>query len=165
MVRIELSTQIAAPVERCFDLARSIELHMASTDFTGERAIAGVTTGLIGFQQTVTWKGHHFGVAITHTSRITEFEPPRYFQDCMLWGAFKSFCHEHYFASRDNGTEMIDVMQFEAPLGFLGRIAESLALERHMRNLLQRRNQCIRKAAESDEWKKYVSDISPIRRA
>ena len=48
MIRIELVTRIAAPIERCFDLARSIDLHMASTDWTGERAIAGVTSELIG---------------------------------------------------------------------------------------------------------------------
>jgi hypothetical protein len=48
MIRIQLTTAIAAPVKRCFDLARSIDLHMASTDWTGEHAIAGVTAGLIG---------------------------------------------------------------------------------------------------------------------
>jgi len=54
MIRIDLVTRIAAPVERCFDLARSIDLHMASTDRTGEQAIAGITSGLIGLEQEVT---------------------------------------------------------------------------------------------------------------
>jgi len=48
MTRIVLLTSIAAPIERCFDLARSIDLHMASTNWSGERAIAGVTSGFIG---------------------------------------------------------------------------------------------------------------------
>jgi hypothetical protein len=39
MVRIELVTNVAAPIERCFDLSRNIDLHMASTDWTGERAM------------------------------------------------------------------------------------------------------------------------------
>jgi len=54
MTRIVLLTSIAAPIERCFDLARSIDLHMASTNWSGERAIAGVTSGLIGAGQEVT---------------------------------------------------------------------------------------------------------------
>ena len=60
MPRIVLHTSIAAPIERCFDLARSIDLHMASTDWSGERAVAGVTSGLIGPGQEVTWRGRHF---------------------------------------------------------------------------------------------------------
>src|SRR5262245_45796803 len=70
MVRIELETLISAPIERCFDLSRSIDLHMASTNWTGERAIAGVTAGLIGAGEQVTWRGRHFGLWITHTSRV-----------------------------------------------------------------------------------------------
>jgi hypothetical protein len=40
-------TLIHAPVGRCFNLSRSIDLHKASTARTGEQAIAGVTAGLI----------------------------------------------------------------------------------------------------------------------
>ena len=45
MVYIQLTTEIAAPIERCFDLSRSIDLHLKSVDNTGEQAIDGVTTG------------------------------------------------------------------------------------------------------------------------
>lgn len=59
---IEITTTVAAPAERVFDLARSIDLHMASTSGTNEQAIAGVTTGLIGADDEVTWRAKHFGV-------------------------------------------------------------------------------------------------------
>jgi hypothetical protein len=65
MIRIQLTTAIAAPIARCFDLSRSVYLHMASTNWTGERAIAGVTAGLIGLGQEVTWSGRDFGFRIT----------------------------------------------------------------------------------------------------
>jgi ligand-binding SRPBCC domain-containing protein len=141
MVRIELVKNIAAPIERCFDLSRSIDLHMASTDWTGERAIAGVTSGLIGLDQEVTWQGRHFGLGIQHTSRITAFDRPWHFQDCMVRGAFRSFCHDHYFESIPGQTRMKDLMVFEAPLGLMGSLLESV-LDRHMRSLLDRRNRC-----------------------
>ena len=48
MPLIELHTEVAAPIERVFDLSRSIDLHVASTAHTGEAAIAGVTSGLLG---------------------------------------------------------------------------------------------------------------------
>jgi ligand-binding SRPBCC domain-containing protein len=157
MIRIELVTRIAAPVEHCFDLARSIDLHMASTDWSGERAIAGVTSGLIGPGQEVTWKGRHFGVLITHTSKITAYERPKHFQDCMVRGRFRSFCHDHFFEGRDGITLMKDVMRFEAPFGVLGLLVERLVLKRHMVRLLLRRNRHIQRVAESDEWQRYLA--------
>ena len=157
MTRIVLLTSIAAPIEHCFDLARSIDLHMASTNWSGERAIAGVTTGLIGPEQEVTWQGRHFGFTLTHRSRITAYERPKYFQDCMVRGRFRRFCHDHYFEARDGGTLMRDEMEFEAPLWPVGKVVEWAVLARHMRSLLERRNQCIRETAESGDWKRYVS--------
>ncbi len=157
MIRIELVTQIAAPVERCFDLARSIDLHMASTEWTGEQAVAGVTSGLIGAEQEVTWKGRHFGFMISHTSRITAFDRPNYFQDCMVRGSFRTFCHGHFFEVRDGVTLMKDEMCFAAPFGVLGSLVERLILKQHMLGLLLRRNQHIRRVAESDDWQRYVA--------
>ena len=157
MVQIELSTSIAAPIERCFDLSRSIDLHIASTRGTGEQAIAGVTSGLIGSGQEVTWSGRHFGRAIHHTSRITAYEFPRYFQDSMIRGAFRSYCHDHYFETREGNTVMKDVVRFAAPYGVLGRVVERLALERHMRRLLERRNLHVKRTAESQLYGKYLT--------
>ena len=128
MIRIDLVTRIAAPVERCFDLARSIDLHMASTDRTGEQAIAGITSGLIGLEQEVTWSGRHFGVLITHTSQITEYDRPRYFQDCMVRGSFRSFFHDHLFERQRwvNSDEGRDALRCAVrSLGIIGREAGS----------------------------------------
>ena len=129
MVHIQLTTEIAAPIERCFDLSRSIDLHLKSVDWSSEQAIAGVTKGLIGSGEEVTWRGRHFGFMITHTSRITAYEFPVYFQDAMLRGAFRSYCHDHYFESRAGGTIMRDDVKFSAPFGILGVLAENLMVE------------------------------------
>ena len=101
---IELSTHINAPLERCFDLARSIDLHIISTKQTGEQAIAGRTSGLIELGETVTWRAKHFGVWQTLTSKITHFDHPNSFTDEMVEGAFKSFRHEHLFYAVNHQT-------------------------------------------------------------
>jgi ligand-binding SRPBCC domain-containing protein len=156
MICIELVTYISAPIQRCFDLSRSIDLHVVSTHSTRERAIAGVTSGLIGAQQEVTWSGRHFGFLMTHTSRITAYDPPGYFQDRMVRGAFKSFCHDHYFETRESKTLMRDRMEFEAPVWGVGLVLERALLRRHMLKLLLQRNDCIKRAAESDEWRQFL---------
>jgi len=156
MVKINLETTINAPIERVFDLSRDVDLHMASTDFTGEKAIAGVTSGRIGPGENVTWRGRHFGVKVGHTSRITAYQFPIYFQDSMVRSLFRCFTHDHFFERTAAGTLMRDEMEFEAPCGPLGRIAERTLLKKHLRQLLLRRNQCIKRVAETDEWKHYL---------
>ena len=160
MHTIVVVTEIAAPPERCFLLSLSIDLHTESTERIGEKAIAGVTRGLIGPGQSVTWQGRHFGLLLTHASRITQYERPRYFQDSMIQGVFRTFVHDHHFEAVGNGTRMRDELRFSAPLGPLGWLAEVLVLRRHMRRFLIERNQALRKAAESEQWRIYLDGLS-----
>jgi ligand-binding SRPBCC domain-containing protein len=145
---LTLETFLVAPLQRCFDAARDIDLHLKSFADTGETAVAGRTSGLIGPGEEVTWRGRHFGIVQHLTSKITAFDPPRHFQDTMLRGAFQSYVHDHYFEPREGGTLMKDVVAFRAPLGPLGRIAEALVLRRYLERLLIRRNAAIKAAVE-----------------
>jgi ligand-binding SRPBCC domain-containing protein len=153
---ITLTTFVAAPIERVFDLSRSIELHTDSTSQTGERAIGGVTSGLIGPGDEVTWRARHFGVWQSLSVKITAYERPAHFADTMLRGAFRRMEHHHYFERDGEGTKMRDEFAFESPLGILGRMVDTLILERYMCSFLVERNRVIQQAAESDEWRKYL---------
>ncbi len=153
---IKLETEINAPVERVFDLARSIDLHKDSMSKYDERAVAGVTSGLINLHETVTWEAVHFSVRQRLTSRITAFERPRYFRDSMVSGAFKRFDHDHYFEEIGGQTLVKDVFDYDSPLGILGQIADLMFVESHMREMLLKRNQIIKAAAESDDWRKFL---------
>jgi ligand-binding SRPBCC domain-containing protein len=155
---IELITRIEAPMERVFDLSLSIDLHAQSAAATGERAVAGVMSGLIGPGQEVTWRARHFGIWQSLTVRITAFERPVHFADEMLRGAFQRMEHHHHFAAESGGTLMRDVFSFQSPLGILGRIADFVFLKRYMRNFLIERNRVIKTAAESDEWRQFIRD-------
>ena len=153
---IELTVFVRAPTQRVFDLSRSIDLHMASTAHTGERAVAGVTSGLIGLHQEVTWRARHLGVWQELTSRITQMTPPGHFRDSMVSGAFRRFNHDHHFEPDADGTRMRDVFDFDSPFGPAGKLADALFLTAYMRRLLERRNQVIKAAAESEDWRKHL---------
>jgi ligand-binding SRPBCC domain-containing protein len=160
---IELETKIAAPPERCFLLSLSIDLHMASTAPTRERAIAGVTHGIIGLNQTVTWRGRHFGLMLEHTSLIDRYDPPHYFRDVMVKGNFRSFEHEHFFELTEHGGTIVrDRLALEAPFGPFGRLAERLILRAYLTRFLRERNAVIKRIAESPsgEWQQYLQNIS-----
>src|SRR5262249_37220293 len=133
---IRVETFIRARPEACFDLARDVEAHVASTVRTKERAVGGATTGLLGLRDEVTWEAVHFGVRQRFTSRITQFDRPRMFVDTMVHGAFADFEHLHEFSPEGQGTRMVDVVTYRSPLGLLGRVADVLFLERYLRAFL-----------------------------
>ena len=157
MPLIALATLINAPVERVFNLARSLDLHIDSMTDTGERIVGGLSSGLIGPGDTVTWSARHLGVRQRLTSRITLFDPPRHFRDSMVKGAFQRFDHDHFFEEGENGTTVMrDRFDFTSPLGPAGRLADTLFLMRYMTRLLEERNRVVKAVAESEQWKKYL---------
>lgn len=151
MPTITITTAIRAPTHLCFDLARSVELHIQSAEGTDEKAVAGVTGGLVGLGDEVTWEATHFGVRQRLTSRITALERPNRFLDRQVRGPFRRFDHDHIFTtgSEPGTTVMQDVFDYESPLGCLGRFADRLLLERHMTRFLERRAGAIKRAAEA----------------
>lgn len=150
MPTIHLETLIAASPERCFDLSLSVDLHRDSVAHTHERPIAGVTTGIMRLGDTVTWEAVHFGIKQHLTTKITAYERPHAFVDEMTQGIFREIKHHHAFVPQPSGTLMIDTFTFRAPLGFLGRVSESLFLMRYMQGLLLTRNRYIKHVAEAD---------------
>ena len=164
MQLIQIETKIAAPPERCFLLSLNIDLHMQSTARTREIAVAGVTHGIIGPGETVTWRGRHFGFIVKHKSLISQYERPHHFQDIMLEGMFRSFQHDHFFELQTDGsTHMRDELRFAAPLGPLGWLAETIFLRRYLAGFLMQRNQLIQRVAESPEdvWSPFLNGKSP----
>lgn len=149
MALIKLITKIQAPVQVCFDLARSIDLHRQTMQHTNEKAIDGKTAGLIGLGETVTWQAIHFGITMRLTSKITDLQYATSFTDEQVKGPFKHLKHQHTFQQIGSYTLMSDYFEFESPLGFLGRLADSLVMKNYLSQLLLKRNGEIKAAAEA----------------
>jgi ligand-binding SRPBCC domain-containing protein len=162
MPTVSVSITINAPAARCFDLARSIDFHTHSMRATGERAVGGVTRGLIGEGQSVTWQARRLGLTQTLTSRVTTCRPPHLFVDEQVRGAFKSFRHEHRFEPIDERTtSLTDTFTFRTPLGPLGWVAERLFLARYMRGVLEEHLRSLKQSLESDDWGGYLPSVEP----
>lgn len=149
MVEVTTSIVILAPIERCFDLARDIDIHTKTVwKHTREKAIAGVTTGCISAGELVTFEATHFGIRQRLTSKITDFNAPYLFVDETQKGAFKSLRHVHHFEKHGEGTRMTDALRFEAPLGWLGWAVERLVLKTYMTKFLEHRNEQLKRLDE-----------------
>lgn len=157
MPSIHLTTFIAAPVSRVFDLARSIDMHKQSMTRHKEEAVAGIRFGLIEKDETVTWKAKHLFKTRFFRYEVTKMVKPQLFIDEQVEGDFKRMKHEHHFKPCENGTIMIDLLEFEAPYGSFGKWFSKLYLRGYMKNLIEQRNKVLKEFAESDKWKRLLN--------
>jgi ligand-binding SRPBCC domain-containing protein len=148
MTTIHLITEINAPIETIFNNSRNITVHIETASKTNEKAIAGVTSGLIELNETVTWQGIHFGLKLQHQSKITQMQFPNHFTDEMLKGCFKSFKHEHTFTHENGITLMEDKLMYATPFGIFGKLFDKIALKKYLTNFLLERNKSLKILSE-----------------
>jgi ligand-binding SRPBCC domain-containing protein len=113
------------------------------------RAVAGVRAGPLRLGDTVTWQGWHFGVPWRMTSEIVEVDRPHCFADQMLRGPFARWHHVHTFQRTANGSRITDDVEYDTPLGVLGRLFDAVVLERYMKRLLTGRNRRFKRTVET----------------
>jgi ligand-binding SRPBCC domain-containing protein len=153
MAVIRVETYIQAPIEVCFDLSRSVEMH-------DEPPVAGITSGLLQLNDTITTEAVRFGTKQSITSQISEMERPHKFVDVLIKGYFKMLRHTHIFQSKGQGTSMIDILEFRSP-GSLAPLVDQLLLKNYMRRILLKRNRHIKQIAESGEAEKFITRSHP----
>ena len=156
MPTIHLTTFIAAPIERVFDLSRSVDLHKHTMRKHKEEPIGGVINGLLNEGTEVTWKAHHLFKTRILKTKITAFDKPNSFTDEQTTGDFKMMEHQHFFKPIENGTIMIDIFRFETPYKLLGGLVNGIYLTGYMKSLLEERNKMIKAIAEGNGWKNYL---------
>ena len=151
MTTIQLTTKINASIEIIFDLSRNIDVHQQSTAKSNETAIDGITSGLINLNETVTWRGKHFGVYLKHKSLISAMVIPTYFVDEMLEGKLRSFKHQHTFIQKNGFVIMEDKIQYETPYGIFGKLLDHFLLKKHLTTFILDRNLFIKALAENHQ--------------
>lgn len=140
MTTIELITALPMTPGEAFDLSLDVNVHAVSMAASREAAVAGITSGRMALHDQVTWRAWHFGVPWRMTSRISALQRPSRFVDEQVEGPFARFRHEHLFETEGNATRMIDRIEFAAPLGWFGLLAERLVLAGYLTKLIKRRN-------------------------
>lgn len=147
--RFTMTTIVPADIEAVFDLSLTVEVHLDSFSKSQERAVDGVTSGVMALDDEVTWKARHLGRIWTMRSRISALERPDMFVDEQVKGPFARWHHVHRFTAIDERTtRMVDEIEMRAPLGILGRIAERIGLVWYMKRLMGTRNEAIVAMAE-----------------
>lgn len=85
------------------------------------------------------------GVKIAWTTEITMVKENSYFIDEQRFGPYSFWHHKHFFESTPQGVKMTDVVHYGLPLGFLGRIMNSLVVEGKLNEIFAHREKMVDK--------------------
>ena len=154
---------IRAPIARCFQLSTNIAIVQHELRMTPVRGhTKDLTTGCVSDGDTIRWEGWQLGLPQHHESFIEAFTPPTFFRDRMIAGRFRTFEHDHAFEELDsNSVRLADELRFSMPFGLLGELIATTLVIPHIRGLLHRRFQRLKRIAESEEWKQYLPNPDP----
>jgi ligand-binding SRPBCC domain-containing protein len=81
-------------------------------------------------------------------AKHTAYDPPRMFEDVQLSGPFRSWRHRHMVEPHERGAMLRDEIEFEPPLGILGRLAAPLVILPRLRRLFEYRHRVTREWCE-----------------
>jgi ligand-binding SRPBCC domain-containing protein len=113
--------------------------------------VSPVASDRLGPGDVVTWEATHLGMRQRLTSKITQFDPPRSFEDQQTAGPFAAFWHRHEFADKGGTTVMTDLVRYRAPFGPIGSFVELVFLDGYLRAFLKWRAAHLRALAESPD--------------
>lgn len=151
MPRIHQTVFIEAPAERVFDLARHFTLYRKA--FAEEKMSSASGSNFLSMGDTVTIHAKHAAKLRSVMLRITEMDKGLRFVEEQVKGDLISYRHEHYFKQIENGTIMIDYIDYDYPRDFAGKLFGKLYMKSYLEKILLKRTNVIRKYAESDQWK------------
>jgi hypothetical protein len=79
------------------------------------------------------------GIPLRWESRIAEYVEGERFADEQLTGPYRRWYHRHLFREAPGGVAIEDAVDYELPLGILGRIAHAVAVRGQLRAIFDYR--------------------------
>jgi ligand-binding SRPBCC domain-containing protein len=85
------------------------------------------------------------GIKTTWVTEITKIKDKHYFVDEQRVGPYKIWHHQHIIESYIEGVLMTDIVSYSPPLGFLGRLANSLFISKKLNEVFDYRVKAVDK--------------------
>ncbi len=79
------------------------------------------------------------GIPMKWMTEITHVEDRKFFVDEQRVGPYKLWHHQHILEEREDGILMKDIVTYEPPFGFLGRIANGILIRRKLNQIFDYR--------------------------
>lgn len=83
------------------------------------------------------------GIKMTWVTEITHVREKEYFVDEQRHGPYAMWHHEHKIFPIEGGTLMTDLVTYQPPFGFLGRIANAISIRKKINEIFAYRNKAL----------------------
>jgi ligand-binding SRPBCC domain-containing protein len=101
-------------------------------------SLAIVETRVLGF------------IPVRWIARHTVYDPPRSFEDVQERGLFRHWRHRHIITPHAEGATLRDEIEYEPPLGILGKLVEPFLIRPRLKKLFDYRHAVTRKWCEGE---------------
>lgn len=151
-MRFVKESRIAAPPERVFAFHESPgALQGLSPPWETVRVVEGGGSLLPGSRVVLESRLGPF--PLRWVAEHTEYDPPRLFADVQLRGPFARWRHQHLFLDDgEGGTLLRDEVEFDPPLGRLGRWVLGGFLRRKLQRLFDYRHETTKRIVETGHF-------------
>ena len=79
------------------------------------------------------------GIRMNWTTEITHVKKPHYFVDEQRVGPYRLWHHEHHFKEINGGVEMLDRVNYQLPLGVIGKMVHPFIVEKKLNEIFNHR--------------------------
>ena len=81
------------------------------------------------------------GIPMNWITEIKTVKNHSFFVDEQRKGPYRIWHHEHHFKEVEGGVEMTDIVSYELPLGFLGRLMHPILVKNKLKEIFDYRRQ------------------------
>lgn len=151
-MRLVKESRIDAPPERVFAFHESAgALERLTPPWESVRVVEGGGSLEPGTRVTLeSWLGP---IRVLWVAEHTEYEPGRMFADRQVSGPFAKWHHRHLFLDDGaGGTLLRDEVDYEPPMGALGRLLGGRFLEAKLKKLFDFRHETTKRIVEAGEF-------------
>jgi ligand-binding SRPBCC domain-containing protein len=79
------------------------------------------------------------GIPLYWMTEITQVKDKEYFIDEQRFGPYSLWHHQHHFKAIDGGVEMTDIVHYKNPLWILGKLANTLFVQKQLKGIFSYR--------------------------
>lgn len=118
-------------------------LKRITPDYMGFKIVKGAESSMYAGQIIEYVVTPLFGVSTTWVTEITHVKEPEYFVDEQRFGPYALWHHKHFIKPIENGVEMVDIVDYKIPFGFLGQLAQPLVVSPKLKEIFEYRREAL----------------------
>ncbi len=83
------------------------------------------------------------GFRLNWVTEITHVNPKKFFIDEQRRGPYSIWHHEHHFSAVEGGVEMLDILSYQVPFGFIGSLVDLVFVKNKVKQIFNYREKQI----------------------